>query len=32
MPNEPLILAAQDAGAPGERAPVYRRYESELLE
>jgi hypothetical protein len=30
MPNEPLILAAQDAGAPG--AAVYRRYESELLE
>jgi hypothetical protein len=32
MPNEPLIIAAQDMSAPAERASVYRRYESELLE
>jgi hypothetical protein len=43
MPNEPLILPALSLSAPGEgvrgagrasseRASVYRRYESELLE
>ena len=43
MPNEPLILPALSLSAPGlissphaaapaERAEVYRRYESELLE